>query len=112
LRNENTGRKKGERPVGVPAARGHGGDGGADIRSGLRGPEHIVSVPVGGGGVDRPLGSFGASTKGLQNHFAAFSLKGLRTQPRAWLPCANSRLLLNGVAGSGRLAIAGPSPRA
>jgi hypothetical protein len=61
--------------VGVPAARGHGGDGGADIRGGLRGPEHIVSVRSGGGGVDRPLGSFGASTKGLQNHFAAFSLE-------------------------------------
>jgi hypothetical protein len=82
---EKTGRKKGERPVGVPAARGHGGDGGADIRSGLRGPEHIVSVPLGGGGVDRPLGSFSASTKGLQSRFAAFSLKGRRTQRRARL---------------------------
>ncbi len=68
--------------MGVPAARGHGGDGGADIRGGLRGPEHIVSVPLGGGGVDRPLGSFSASTKGLQKHFAAFSLNGTRTPRR------------------------------
>lgn len=66
--------EKGERPVGVPAARGHGGDGGADIRSGLRGPEHIVSVPLGGGGVDRPLGSFSAGTKVLESSFAPVSL--------------------------------------
>lgn len=62
--------------MGVPAARGHGGDGGADIRGGLRGPEHIVSVPVSDGDVDRPLGSFGASTKGLERCFARFSLGG------------------------------------
>jgi hypothetical protein len=66
--------KKGERPVGVPAARGHGGDGGADIRGGLRGPEHIVSVPSGGACVDRPLGSFSASTKVLESCFAPVSL--------------------------------------
>lgn len=84
--------------MGVPAARGHGGDGGADIRGGLRGPEHIVSVPLGGGGVDRPLGSFSASTKGLQNHFAAFSLKGAHAKTKGdqngavGSPCAKIRL--------------------
>jgi hypothetical protein len=31
---------KGERPVGVPAAHGHWGDGGADIRGTLGSPEH------------------------------------------------------------------------
>jgi hypothetical protein len=31
---------KGERPVGVPAAHGHWGDGGADIRGALESPEH------------------------------------------------------------------------
>jgi hypothetical protein len=61
--------------VGVPAARGHGGDGGADIRGGLRGPEHIASLPAGRGGVDRPLGTFSASTKVLERCFAAFSLQ-------------------------------------
>jgi hypothetical protein len=30
----------GERPVGVPAAHGHWGDGGADIRGALESPEH------------------------------------------------------------------------
>jgi hypothetical protein len=80
--------EKGERPVGVPAARGHGGDGGADIRGGLRGPEHIVSVPLGGGGVDRPLGSFSASTKVLERYFAAFSPVSIGTcdKPRAEPP--------------------------
>jgi hypothetical protein len=63
--------------VGVPAARGHGGDGGADIRGGLRGPEHIVSLPAGCGGVDRPLGTFSASTKVLETCFAASSLRRL-----------------------------------
>jgi len=31
---------RGERPVGVPAAHGHWGDGGADIRGALESPEH------------------------------------------------------------------------
>ena len=60
--------------MGVPAARGHWGDGGADIRGGLRGPEHIVSLPAGRDVVDRPLGTFSASTKVLETCFAAFSL--------------------------------------
>src|SRR5271154_6295440 len=37
---QDSGRRKGERPVGVPAAHGHWGDGGADIRGTLQGPEH------------------------------------------------------------------------
>jgi hypothetical protein len=32
--------RRGERPVGVPAAHGHWGDGGADIRGTLESPEH------------------------------------------------------------------------
>src|SRR5271155_3311127 len=34
------GEGRGERPVGVPAAHGHWGDGGADIRGALESPEH------------------------------------------------------------------------
>src|SRR5271155_2971891 len=37
---QDSGRRKGERPVGVPAAHGHWGDGGADIRGALESPEH------------------------------------------------------------------------
>jgi len=37
---QNFGGGKGERPVGVPAAHGHWGDGGADIRGALESPEH------------------------------------------------------------------------
>src|SRR5579863_1681650 len=37
---QNFWRRKGERPVGVPAAHGHWGDGGADIRGALQSPEH------------------------------------------------------------------------
>ena len=36
--------KQKERPVGVPAARGHGGNGGVDIRSAYEGPRtHLDS---------------------------------------------------------------------
>jgi hypothetical protein len=53
------------------------GDGGADIRGGLRGPEHIASLPASCGDVDRPLGTFSASTKVLERCFAASSLTRL-----------------------------------
>jgi len=38
--SQNSRGRKGERPVGVPAAHGHWGDGGADIRGALESPEH------------------------------------------------------------------------
>ena len=38
--SQDFGSGKGERPVGVPAAHGHWGDGGADIRGALESPEH------------------------------------------------------------------------
>src|ERR1700691_1212344 len=44
---------KGERPVGVPAALGHWGNGGADIRCTLRSPEHDL---VCRGGVRTSIG--------------------------------------------------------
>src|SRR5580658_3082148 len=40
---------KGERPVGVPAAHGHWGDGGADIRGSLESPEHDLVCRWGAG---------------------------------------------------------------
>ena len=38
--SQNPEERRGERPVGVPAAHGHWGDGGADIRGTLESPEH------------------------------------------------------------------------
>ena len=73
--------KKGERPVGVPAARGHGGDGGARLevpaggpaapkvalqsllQGAVQGPESTAIVPGRVCSVDRPLGSIISSTK-------------------------------------------------
>jgi hypothetical protein len=73
--------KKGERPVGVPAARGHGGDGGARFEvpaggpaapkvalqslllSAVQGPESTAIVPGRVCSVDRPLGSIISGTK-------------------------------------------------
>jgi len=70
-----------ERPVGVPAARGHGGDGGARLEvpaggpaapkvalqslleGAAQGPESTAIVPGGVCSVDRPLGSIIPGTK-------------------------------------------------
>ena len=54
--------KKSERPVGVPAARGHGGDGGADIRGRVSAPEYSAIMPVVSGSVDSPTGSIRPGT--------------------------------------------------
>ena len=80
--------KKGERPVGVPAARGHGGDGGARLevpaggpaapkvtlqsllQGAAQGPESTAIVPRGVASVDRPLGSIISSTKVPRDVFA------------------------------------------
>src|SRR5580698_11251528 len=63
---------KGERPVGVPAAHGHWGDGGADIRGTLGSPEHDrVCRPGVGTSIGRSahLGSVRKYSKGGSREF-------------------------------------------
>ena len=66
--------KKNERPVGVPAALGHGVMEVQTFEALGGGLEYIHSVPFAFGGVDRPLGSFGPGTKVPLARFAAPSL--------------------------------------
>ena len=66
--------KKNERPVGVPAARGHGVMEVQTFEALGGGLEYIPRVPLGSGAVDRPLGSFHPGTNVPPAHFAAPSL--------------------------------------
>jgi len=64
---QNFGSGKGERPVGVPAAHGHWGDGDADIRGALESPEHDSVCRWGVGasmGLSGYLGSVRKYSKG------------------------------------------------
>lgn len=95
----NGGPKKSERPVGVPAALGHGGNGGAETRSRprvarlpRRSPflvfrrvahgslESTDILPAGAGSVDRPLVQFVAVQKYCPWMFAPYSPGGIQTQ--------------------------------
>src|SRR4029077_1631385 len=66
--------EKGERPVGGPAARGHGGGGGAETRGAFKLPESTAIMPRTRAAVDSPPGSFGSGTKVLSFDFAPISL--------------------------------------
>src|SRR5271154_5608732 len=69
---QDSGRRKGERPVGVPAAHGHWGDGGADIRGALESPEHDSVCRWGVGesiGRSAHLGSVRKYSKGRSCEF-------------------------------------------
>jgi hypothetical protein len=74
IQRKRTEPKKNERPVGVPAARGHGVMEVQAFEALGGGLEYIHRVPFACGAVDRPLGSFGPGTKVPPARFAAPSL--------------------------------------
>ena len=59
--------------MGGPAARGHGGDGGAVIRGAFKLPEYNTILPAATVRVDSPLGSIGPGTRVPLRRFASLS---------------------------------------
>jgi hypothetical protein len=98
---------KKERPVGVPAARGHGVMEVQTFEALGGGLEYILRVPFVSGEVDRPAGPFRPVRRYLRSGFAAFSPQNfVAVNQASQFPCR-----LNEAGGSARLSQA-VTPRA